>query len=114
MRRRDLVWLLVLASTVGWAQATTKSFELALADGQVPSERSTLRVKKGDKVEFRWTSDRPIALHLHGYDLETKVTPQAPASTAFTATIAGRFPVTEHARGGAHHHRAVLYLEVHP
>jgi len=106
--------LLALAISVVWAQAPGKSFDLALADGRVPSERSTLRVKKGEKVELRWTSDRPIALHLHGYDLETKVAPQAPASMTFTASIAGRFPITEHARGGAHHHRAVLYLEVHP
>jgi hypothetical protein len=103
-----------VTASVALAQAPGKSFELALADGRVAAERSTLRVKKGDRIELRWTSDRPIALHLHGYDLETKVAPQAPASMSFTASIAGRFPVTEHARSGAHHHRAVLYIEVHP
>src|SRR6185436_20202150 len=103
--------LLALAISVVWAQAPGKSFDLALADGRVPSERSTLRVKKGEKVELRWTSDRPIALHLHGYDLETKAAPQAPAVMAFEAKIAGRFPVTEHTHG-AGHHRAILYLEV--
>ena len=114
MNRKGLVWLLALATTLGFAQAPGKSFDLVLADGRVPSERKTLRVKKGDQVELRWTSDRPIALHLHGYNLETSVAPQAPASMSFTASITGRFPVTEHARGAAHHHRAVLYLEVHP
>lgn len=114
MTKRVFLWLLALATSVGLAQAPGKSFELALADGRVPSERETLRVKKGDRVELRWTSDRPIELHLHGYDLEAKVAPQAPARMTFTASIAGRFPVTEHARGGAHHQRAVLYLEVHP
>jgi len=53
-------------------------------------------------------------LHLHGYDIEATVTPEAPERMAFTASIAGRFPVTEHAHGKSHHHRAVLYLEVHP
>jgi hypothetical protein len=62
---------------------------------------------------LRWTSDRRIVLHLHGYDLEATVTPAAPASMKFTASIAGRFPVSEHAHGPGHH-RAVLYLEVHP
>jgi len=52
-------------------------------------------------------------LHLHGYDLETTVTPQSPARMAFTASLAGRFPVSEHTHGKGHH-RAVLYLEVHP
>lgn len=113
MTKRAVAWLLAVTASVALAQPPGKSFELALAGGRVAAERSTLRVKQGDKVELRWTSDRPIALHLHGYDLETKVAPQAPASMTFTASIAGRFPVTEHARG-AHHHRAVLYLEVHP
>ena len=114
MRKRGFLWLLALATSVGFAQASSKAFELALADGRIAAERSTLRVKKGDQVELRWTSDRAIALHLHGYDLESKVAPQAPATMSFTASIAGRFPVTEHARAGAHHHRTVLYLEVHP
>jgi hypothetical protein len=55
-----------------------------------------------------------MVLHLHGYDLEATVAPGASATMAFTAGVAGRFPVTEHAHGKNHHHRAVLYLEVHP
>ena len=103
---------LVLALTV--AGAAERAFDLKLAGGKLVGERDTLRVAKGDKVELRWSSDRRIVLHLHGYDLETTVTPQAPARMAFTANVAGRFPVTEHAHGKSHHHRAVLYLEVHP
>lgn len=73
----------------------------------------TVRVRKGDKVELRWSSDGPIVLHLHGYDLEATVTPQAPGTMSFTANIAGRFPVSEHGRG-SRHGRPLLYLEVHP
>ena len=73
----------------------------------------TLRVKRGERVELRWKSDRPIALHLHGYDIERSAAPQAPAVMAFEAKIAGRFPVSEHTHG-AGHHRAILYLEVLP
>jgi len=29
---------------------------------------------------LRWTSDRPMVLHLHGYDIEFKVDPQQPAT----------------------------------
>lgn len=70
-------------------------------------------MKRGERVELRWKSDRPIALHLHGYDIERNAAPQAPAVMAFEAKIAGRFPVSEHTHGPGHD-RAILYLEVHP
>ena len=70
-------------------------------------------MKQGDRVELRWKSDRPIALHLHGYDIERKAAPQAPAVMVFEAKIAGRFPVSEHTHGPGHH-RAILHLEVLP
>jgi hypothetical protein len=43
-------------------------------------------------VKLRWTTDRPIILHLHGYDIEAKVEPGAVTEMAFTARAAGRFP----------------------
>ena len=55
-----------------------------------------IRVKQGDAVRLRWSTDRPIALHLHGYDIETKVEPGAVAEMTFTARATGRFPVEEH------------------
>jgi hypothetical protein len=70
-------------------------------------------VRKGESVQLRWSSDRRIVLHLHAYDIERTVAPGAPAAMDFKADIAGRFPITEH-RHDARHHRAVLYLEVHP
>jgi len=101
----------LVLSVSAYAQGT-KEFDIALADGK-PKGEQTLRVTKGDKVVMRWTSDRPIALHLHGYDLETTVPAQSTTTMTFTASIPGRFPVSEHAHG-AGHHRAVLYLEVLP
>ncbi|HEY1287114.1 MAG TPA: hypothetical protein VGF58_02230 [Burkholderiales bacterium] len=114
MRRRQ--FLLALAAAPLFAAAAepaTKAFELAIANGRVDAAQETVRVKKGDKVELRWTSDRGIVLHLHGYDIETKVTPGTPAVMAFQARIAGRFPVSEHGHG-SRHERPVLYLEVLP
>lgn len=49
-----------------------KVFDLALRDGRVAATLDTLRVAKGDRVELRWKSDRPIEVHLHGYDLQAK------------------------------------------
>jgi hypothetical protein len=104
---------LAVASSIVAAQGAAKVFELLLVKGRAPSGEETLRVKRGDRVELRFKSDRPIVLHLHGYDIERKATPQAPAVIAFDAKIAGRFPVSEHTHG-AGHHRAIVYLEVHP
>ena len=111
-RRIFLLSLGALATCPALAQAE-KTFDIALVDGKAGTQEQTLRVSKGDKVALRWKSDRQIALHLHGYDLETKVPAKGTATMSFTASIPGRFPVSEHAHGSGHH-RAVLYLEVHP
>ena len=117
MSRTTFIEAMVAASALILAAAAAdpaaKVFELAIANGRVDASRDTVRVTKGDKVELRWSSDKPIALHLHGYDIEVSVSPQSPAAMAFVAKIAGRFPVSDHRHGGGHE-RAVLYLEVHP
>lgn len=102
---------LALAAAPAFAESA-RVFELALAGGKVAGH-DTLQVQRGERVELRWSSDRRIALHLHGYDIERTVAPGAPAAMAFKADIAGRFPVSEHRHGGRHE-RALLYLEVHP
>ena len=92
------------------AAELARVFEVALAAGR---SSDTIRVKRGEQVELRWSSDRHTTLHLHGYDVERSVAPHSPAVMRFKADIAGRFPVSEHGRGGRHG-RTVLYLEVHP
>jgi FtsP/CotA-like multicopper oxidase with cupredoxin domain len=114
MKRREFLVALAAAPLTGVAaESSSKAFALAIAKGRVDAAQETVRVRKGDKVELRWTSDRRIALHLHGYDLETTVTPEAPAVMSFQARIAGRFPVSEHGHG-SRHERPLLYLEVLP
>ena len=77
-----------------------------------------IRVKQGDAVTLRWTTDRPIVLHLHGYDIEKKVEPGAATEMAFVARATGRFSVEEHkpdAKGGHSHGEAALVrIEVLP
>jgi hypothetical protein len=96
-----------------------RHFDLDLKAGELPRDQRTLRVKQDEAVELRWTSDRPLKLHLHGYDLELAVKPGEPAVMAFKAKIAGRFSlasVAEAEKGRAAHQHGprVLYLEVHP
>jgi hypothetical protein len=112
---------LSLMLTSGLAVTTVKAdeltFELRIERGQVPTNMRLIRVKQGDIVQLRWSSDRPIALHLHGYDVETTVEPGEVAKMTFTARATGRFSVEEHKpqSGGDQAHGApIVRIEVHP
>ena len=106
-------------ATLAVAQSPEVVFDLRIEKGKVvPPSMRLVRVKEGDAVKLRWTSDKPIVLHLHGYDIETKVEPGAVAEMAFAARATGRFPVEEHkpdAKGGHSHGEAPLVrIEVRP
>ena len=45
--------------------------ELTFSGGRAP----VLRLRQGEVVELRWSTDRSMALHLHGYNLELQTTP---------------------------------------
>jgi hypothetical protein len=107
------------------AQTPARRFELRIERRRVPQAQRVLRANEGERVELRWTTDEPLVLHLHGYDLETRVAPGKPAVTAFTAHLTGRFPVAIHvdsapgrsgssAKSSSHHHVTLLHVEVHP
>ncbi len=53
-------------------------------------------VNEGDLVTIRLTSDSPVEVHVHGYDIYTDVEPGEPAQLAFDATITGRFAIENH------------------
>jgi hypothetical protein len=99
------------------ALAADVAFDLRLTGGQVPQRMRLIRVQQGDSVRLRWTSDRPVVLHLHGYDIERKVEPGSVAEMNFVAHAAGRFSVEEHktdAKGGQHGEAALVRIEVRP
>jgi hypothetical protein len=107
---------LLFAPAVAYAADVT--FDLKIQAGKMPQSMRLVRVKQGDAVKLRWTSDRPIVLHLHGYDIERKVEPGAVTEMIFVARAAGRFSVEEHktdAKGGHSHGEAALVrIEVLP
>jgi hypothetical protein len=113
LNRLRLVALIAPLTIAGAAvAASAHTFLVELKAGRVKGEE-TLKVQQGDQVQVRVSSDRPMVLHLHGYDIEVSVVPPAPAMLTFKARLAGRFPVREH-REGTGNHRAVLFIEVHP
>lgn len=105
-------------ATVTRAQGAEVAFDLRIEKGKVAQTMRQIRVKQGDAIKLRWTADKPIMLHLHGYDIETKVEPGAVAEMAFEARATGRFPIEEHrpnAKGGHSHGEAPLVrIEVRP
>jgi translation initiation factor IF-1 len=117
-RRHALAALAVLAVSIvtSRAHATTLAFDVRVQNGRVPGNMRLVRVKEGDVVTLRVTSDRPLDLHLHGYDIEWHVQPGVTSTQTFAARLTGRFPV--HAHGGtatgAHDDAPLLYVEVYP
>ena len=72
----------------------TQEFDLRISGDTM--EPSDITVTEGDRVELRLTSDTPLELHLHGYDLEREVAPGEPATLSFEADLTGRFEMEDH------------------
>ena len=114
LRRARLTVFVVLLTLVAVAHAVAEPrlVELAIHNGRLPEDQRVVRVQQGDDVTLRWTTDQPLTLHLHGYDIEETLAPGTPAAMRFTARATGRFPIEAHDARGAK--RTIGYLEVHP
>jgi hypothetical protein len=113
-----LALLLIIAGVVG-AAATDLTFDIKVERGRVPEAMRLIRVTEGDVVKLRWTSDQPLVLHLHGYDIEKRIAPGAVTELAFTAYATGRFAIHLHQQGagaGGHAHEdlPLATIEVYP
>jgi hypothetical protein len=100
------------------AQAAEVAFALHIENGRLPENMRLIRVKRNDVVKLEWTSDRPMTIHLHGYDIEKEIRRGRVTDMVFAARATGRFTVEPHlARepSGAHAHGDVLVtIEVYP
>ena len=71
-----------------------RTFDLSIEEGEMsPAEIS---VDEGDRVTLRVSSDEPMELHLHGYDVEREVEPGQEAELHFEADLTGRFEIEDH------------------
>ena len=115
---RLAVALLPIAGAALPAFADQLTFDLDIRHGNLPASMRLIRVKQGDVVTLRCTTDQPIVLHLHGYDIERRIIPGPPAEMTFTASATGRFPVHVHAQGvhgaPAHADESLADVEVWP
>lgn len=98
------------------SEPVERVFVLQIANQQVAEDMRVLRVTQDDSVKLKWSSDRSLQLHLHGYDIEKTVTPGQVTEFAFKAHASGRFPINVHANEPSQEHteRVLVYLEVYP
>ncbi len=101
-----LLWLtpltLLLAACGSNTEPQTRIFDLDIAGGSLDGEHRTLIVDHNDEVVLRITSDQQGSFHLHGYDLETSLTPGETAALAFTANATGKFDFEMHTASAGH------------
>jgi len=71
-----------------------RTIDLAVENGAMTPDE--VEVGEGDRVRLRVTSDEPLEIHLHGYDLEREVAEGEPATLSFEADLTGRFEMEDH------------------
>ncbi|WP_035728182.1 hypothetical protein [Bradyrhizobium murdochi] len=111
-----LAWVTGAAS-IG-AGAAELTFDFRIERGRITESAPVVRVKQGDVVRLRWSTDRPIVVHLHGYDIERKIEPGTVSLMEFAANATGRFPVEVHGSAGpgghSHGEAPLVRIEVYP
>ena len=102
---------LILASEPLLAESEEyRTIGLEIRDRALTRAENTIRITEGETVQFEWTTDEIVELHLHGYDIHTVAEPGGIVSMTFQAHTAGRFPVTAH----NFNHGTIIYLEIYP
>ena len=125
MNVRRRAWLALIAagpvlSLVGVRPAAGENEVVRVIDVRIENRRMVsperfIRVTHEDMVELRITTDEPVELHLHGYDIVLVVEPGTTGLMVVDAHETGRFPITSHRRdGGELTHEDLTYFEVYP
>src|SRR5262245_34110599 len=117
LRASMLAWSSSSALTVA-SDAAEVTYALTIANGRLPENMRLISVKQNDVVKLDWRTDKPLSVHLHGYDIEQELKPGAVTEMSFTARATGRFTVGPNSGGtpsGGHAHGYVLFtIEVYP
>jgi hypothetical protein len=111
--RRTFLTAVLLATAIGGVLAEDRVLDLTIHVAESLKNPPVLSVLQNDRIVIRLTSDKPLHVHLHGYDIERDIAPNVATSLRFTAMAAGRFPIEIHS-SELSKQRTVAYLEVRP
>jgi hypothetical protein len=103
----------LLGTAIANAHAEDRVFAIEIHSEAPTAKPQVLAVTQNDQVVIRVSSDKPVQVHLHGYDIESDVVPNVVTSLRFTATATGRFPIEIHSKEPLEQ-RPLAYLEVRP
>src|SRR5262245_55266405 len=110
--------LCMSAVPMAGADAAEVIYALTITNGRVADNMRLIRVKQNDVVKLEWSTDKPMTVHLHGYDVEQELKPGTVTHMSFTARATGRFTIEPHigkTPSGGHAHGDVLVtIEVYP
>ena len=97
-------------------QGREVTYALKIEHGHAPPNMRVIRVTQGDVVRLELTSDQPQFVHLHGYEIQTEISPGKVTALAFTASLTGRFPIHLHAGDvdASGHEDILASIEVYP
>jgi heme/copper-type cytochrome/quinol oxidase subunit 2 len=71
-----------------------RDYDVAIEGGAMkPAE---INAEEGDFVTLRLTSESPVEVHVHGYDVEGDVLPGEETELSFEADATGRFEIEDH------------------
>jgi len=71
-----------------------RTFDVSIEDGELSPDE--ISAEEGDTVALRISSDRPMELHVHGYDVEREIEPGRETKLRFEADLTGRFEIEDH------------------
>jgi hypothetical protein len=116
---RAFVVALSLSSAMNVAAGAAEvTYVLTIANNRVPDNMRLIRVKQNDIVKLEWSTDKPMNVHLHGYDIEKELKPGTVTEMTFMARAAGRFTVEPHVgkvpSDGHGHGDILVTIEVYP
>jgi hypothetical protein len=74
-----------------WSKVT---FDLAVREGAMTPDE--VEFEEGDHLRLRLTSEEPLQVHIHGYDLQRELASGKSVTLSFEADLTGRFEIEDH------------------
>jgi len=71
-----------------------RTIQLAVEDVAMSPDK--VEVGEAARVKLLLTSDGPVEVHLHGYDLEREIEPGETTTRSFASDLTGRFEIENH------------------